>query len=202
MIQPAPDTHRAADFLARIACYYAAFNDRRFDDAAALISDDAVIEQVPFACRERGGAAYRMFAETWTRAFPDVAVTIVEVVERAAGIFEVELLGKGTHEGPLAMGGCVFKPTGVKTTLRLRELLEFRGDLIAVSCLSFDLQELAHQLARVDDTQLLMHLSRLRYLEDQLRGAPRDSARHREVIDGIGRELDAARRIARPYFVR
>ena len=191
----------SAAYLERIRHYYDCYNERRFTEAAGLFADDAVLEQVPFHCRERGGAAYLLFADTWTRAFPDARVTIEDVVERSGGVLAIELIVTGTHQGDLAMGGCVFKPTGVAMTLRLRELLEFRDDRIAMSCLSFDLQELTNQLARVDDTQLLVHLSRLRYLSDQLRNASAEPAR-RDVLDRIGRELDAARRVVRPYFAR
>jgi predicted ester cyclase len=199
---PARDTSVSGAHLERIRTYYACFNERRFHESAALFAADAVLEQVPFHCRERGGAAYLLFADTWTRAFPDARLTIGEVVERPRDVYEIGLIVDGTHQGDLAMGGLVFKPTGVAMSLRMRELLEFRGDRIAVSCLSFDLQELAHQLARVDDTQLLMHLSRLRYLEEQLRAVPAESARRHALLDRIGRELDAARQVARPYFAR
>ena len=199
---PARDTRVSGAHIERIKQYYACFNERRFAEAAALFADDAVLEQVPFHCRERGGAAYLLFADTWTRAFPDAQLTIGDVVERPGEVFEIELIVDGTHQGNLAMGGCVFKPTGVKMTLRLRELIEFRGDRIAMSCLSFDLQELTRQLARVDDMQLLVHLSRLRYLEEQLRSVPAESAPRHDLLDRIGRELDAARRVARPYFAR
>jgi predicted ester cyclase len=202
MMPLASGLRRTGGYLERIRQYYASFNDRRFEDAAAMFTDDAVIEQVPFQCRERGGAAYRMFADLWTRAFPDAAVTINDVTDRPGGAVEVHLVAHGTHSGDLSMGGCVFRPTGVKLALRIRELLEFKGDRIAASFVSFDLHELAHQLARVDDTQLLMHLSRLRYMEDQLRNAALDPARRLYLLDSIGRELDAARQVVRPYFAR
>jgi predicted ester cyclase len=202
MMPPATDLPRTGEHLERIRQYYACFNERRFDAAAAMFIDDAVIEQAPFQCRERGGAAYRLFAGLWTGAFPDAVVSITDVIDRPGGAVEVHVLTRGTHAGDLAMGGCVFKPTGVKLALRVRELLEFRGARIASSFVSFDLQELAHQLARVDDTQLLMHLSRLRYMEDQLRNAALDSVRRLALLDSIGRELDAARQVVRPYFAR
>ncbi len=201
MMPPVSDT-RTGEHLERIREYYTCFNERRFDAAAAMFADDAVVEQVPFQCRERGGAAYRSFADLWTRAFPDAAIAITEVIDRPGGAVEVHVLARGTHAGDLAMGGCVFRPTGVKLALRIRELLSFQGDRIASSYVSFDLQELTHQLARVDDTQLLMHLSRLRYMEDQLRNAALDSKRRRDLLDSIGHELDSARRVVRPYFAR
>jgi len=197
---PAIDPSLASRHLDRIRQYYACFNERRFHDAAAFFTEDAVLEQVPFHCKERGAAAYLLFAGVWTRAFPDAVVTIEDVVQRAAGVFEVQLSATGRHDGDLAMGGCVFRPTGVNAAFRLRELIEFRGDRIAAACLSFDLGELAHQLARVDDTQLRVHLTRLRYLEEQLRDVPPESVRRRDLLDRIGRELDAARAVVRPYF--
>ena len=202
MMLPAIHPSPASGYLDRIRNYYTCFNDRRFEEAARLLTEDAVLEQVPFQCRERGGAAYLQFANLWTRAFPDGLMKIEEVVERSAGVFEVHLSASGRHTGDLAMGGCLFRPTGVNTTLRLRELLEFRGDRIASACLSFDLQELAHQLARVDDTQVLVHLARLRYMEEQLRSVPAESTRRHDLLDRIGRELDAARQVVRPYFSR
>lgn len=201
MIFPASDPRRTDDRLEQVRQYYACFNERRFADAAALFTPNAVVEQMPMQCRERGAAAYQQFAELWTRAFPDVVFTVEDIIERAGGALEIQLAARGTHVGDLTMGGCVFKPTGVEASLRMRELLQFEGNRIALSCLSFDLQELAQQLARVDDTQLLVHLSRLRYLEDQLRAAS-DASRRIEVLDRVGRELDAARRVVRPYFGR
>jgi len=182
--------------------YYACFNERRFADAAAMFTSDAVLEQVPFQCRERGPAAYGRFADLWTGAFPDLRVTIDAVATPKPGAVEVQLVAAGTHMGDLAIGGCVFKPTGITTTLHLRELLEFRDTRFAASFVSFDLQELANQLARINDTQLLMHLSRLRYMEDQLRSAPPESPRRLALIESVGRELDAARHVVRPYFTR
>ena len=190
------------DHLEKIRKYYASFNERRFADAAALFTDDALVEQVPFQTRERGPAAYLLFADLWTRAFPDARMTIEDLAIRPGGACEVELVKRGTHGGELTLGGCRFKPTGVAATLRCRELLEFRGDRISASCLSFDLQELAHQLARVDERQLLVHLSRLRYLEDQLRAVQGEPSSHRDLLERIGRELDAARMEVRPYFQR
>ena len=202
MIKPAEDVPRTVDRLTWIRAYYACFNERRFTDAAAMFTEDAVLEQVPFQGRERGGAAYRHFAELWTTAFPDMTIAIEEVAERSGGAIEVQLSATGTHTGKLTMGGCVFKPTGAATAVPLRELLEFRGDCFSASFVSFDFQELASQLARVDDTQLLTHLSRLRPMEEQLRAATGNPEQRRRVLDSIGRELDAARRVVRPYFTR
>jgi len=202
MTLPLTDHARAGDRLRWIRDYYACFNERRFQDAAAMFAEDAVLEQMPFLQRLRGGSAYHVFAETWTRAFPDATVTIEGLVEAPSGVFEVDLVGTGTHEGELKFGGSVFKATGIRTTLHLRELLEMRDGRITLSCVSFDFQELVQQLARVDEGQLLSHLSRIRVLEEQLRALAPGHADRRGLIERLGRELDAARGVVRPYFMK
>ena len=62
-------------------------------------------------------------------------------------ICEIDLIGTGTHGGDFDMGGYgVFKATGVKTTLRFRELLEIRSGQITYSSLTFDVHDLIRQL--------------------------------------------------------
>lgn len=143
----AHDTSAPDRALTLIREYYNCFNARRFEDAAALFSGDAVLEQMPFTCRERGGAAYLLFAGTWTRAFPDAVVSVERIIARSPSVFEVDLLGTGTHDGDLVFGACVFKATGLPVVLHLRELLELQPHGLTMSCLSFDFQELVQQLA-------------------------------------------------------
>jgi steroid delta-isomerase-like uncharacterized protein len=180
--------------------YYTCFNERRFDDAVALFTEDAILEQVPFQRRERGGAAYLVFANSWTRGFPDATIAVDRVRKGPGETYEVELVWTGTHQGDLVIGGCRFKATGVRATLHLREVLEFRDDRIAGACLSFDFQELAQQLSRVDEARLLTHLERLRALETQLRSMRADDAGRQTLLARIGQELDGARSAVRPYF--
>jgi hypothetical protein len=138
----------APDKLAVIHEYYACFNERRFDDAARLFAEHAVLEQMPFSCRERGGSAYLLFAGAWTRGFPDAHVSVERVVERSPTVFEVDLVGTGRQDGDLVFGACVIKATGLPVVLHLRELLEVQPHGITMSCVSFDFQELVQQLAR------------------------------------------------------
>src|SRR5690349_15232711 len=84
--------------------FYQAFNDRRFDDAAAMFSDDAVLEHAPLGRQQHGGEGYRQFTAMWTAAFPDAALTVERVSSRVDHIYEVELLASGTHVGALDMG--------------------------------------------------------------------------------------------------
>jgi hypothetical protein len=197
-------TQSMVDKRALIATFYDAFNQRRFADAAALFADDAVLEHATPRRQEQGGAGYLIFARIWTQAFPDAALTIERIASQDEVTFEVELLVTGTHLGALDMGSCgVFKPSNVRAALRVRQLLEIPVDRIVFSSLSFDVHDLVHQLVSVDTTKLLEHIVRLQQLAEKLAATPEDdAAERRNVVDRLGTELDAARRVARPYFNR
>jgi hypothetical protein len=127
--------------------YYACFNDRRFGDAMELFASDAILEYPPFSPQQRGPECYLAFAEMWTKAFPDGVVAIEHVEQRGDTICEVDLIAKGTHLGDFDLGAYgVLKASGVKTSVRFRELLEIRHGRITFSSLSFGVQELLQQL--------------------------------------------------------
>jgi predicted ester cyclase len=129
--------------------YYAYFNNRRFNDAAELFSTDAVLEHPPFEGTRLGGSGYIQFAQMWVGAFPDGTLTIDHVEQRGDTICEVDLTATGTHSGEFDMGPYgVFKPTGVRATIRFRELLEIRIGQITYSSLTFDVHELIRQLTK------------------------------------------------------
>jgi steroid delta-isomerase-like uncharacterized protein len=184
--------------------FYQAFNDRRFDDAAAMFSDDAVLEHAPLGRQQRGGEGYRHFTAMWTTAFPDAALAVERVTSRVDHVYEVDLLASGTHLGALDMGSAgVFRPSGVCASLRLRQLFEIRDGRIRFSSLSFDVQDIVHQLVHVDDGRLLEHIQRIQQLATKLTGMRNeDIVERRNLLDRLGTELDAARRVVRPYFGR
>ena len=181
--------------------YYARFNERRLGEIEALFTEDVVLEELPFRRQEPGRAGRIAFAGAWITAFPD-AVLAIEGIAAKDSIYEISLLATGTHQGVLDLGGLIFKSTGKAARLRLRELLEILDGRIAASSLSFDLQAIVEQLAKVDSSRLLEQLARIRRLGDELACAQRDSIPARDVIDRLGRELDAARHTVRPYFKR
>jgi len=80
--------------------------------------------------------------------------------------------------------------------------LEWRGGRIAYSSLSFDTHALIRQLTLVDYPQLTTHLDRIHALRGELDDPHVDAERRRQVADEIGRELDAARFVVRPWFRR
>jgi len=183
--------------------YCACFNERRLHEAADLFAIDTVFEYPSQTPTPRGGEGYLRFAEMWLRAFPDGQLTIDHVEQRGETICEVDLVGTGTHTGDFDLGPYgVFQATGARATLRFRQLLEVRAGKITYSSLSFDIQALIREVVTVDDAQLMACLERIRHLTDELARVQGDAERRRGVIDRLGRELDAARRVVRPYFHR
>jgi steroid delta-isomerase-like uncharacterized protein len=184
--------------------FYDNFNRRAFDAAAALFTDDAVLEHEPVRRQKRGGAGYLDFVQMWTEAFPDAALKVDHVTTRDGVTYEVELRATGTHLGGLDMGGAgVFKPTGVRAAIRMRQLLEIRDGRITFSSLSFDLQDIVHQLVTVDAGRLLEHLQKIQQLGAKLSATPEeDLVGRRNLVDRLGAELDAARHVVRPHYGR
>ena len=182
--------------------YYAAFNQRRFVDAGTLLAQDAVLDQLPLLRQEPGAIGYLQFVSSWLRAFPDATFTVQHVATEDGRIFDVRLDATGTHSGALEVGGRVFRPTGGHITLALREMLEIRDGRIAFSSLIYDMHEVVEKLARLDKEKLVGHIGRLQQLAAELNGVAPDSRHGRELTAEIGRELDAARHVVRPYFKR
>ena len=183
---------------------YEHFNARRLDAAAALFHDDAVLEHARTGKQQRGGAGYLEFVQMWLGAFPDAVVAVERVTSRTPASCEVDLLASGTHLGPLDLGGYgLFKPTGAVGKLRLRQMLEVKCGKFAFSSLSFAVQDIVQQLVTIDVPALLRQLEKVNELRQRLAATRSDNVTdRRSVLDRLGVELDAARRLVRPYFDR
>lgn len=183
--------------------YYTHFNHRQFEDAARVVAADATFDHPPFANIALGAAGYLHFAEVWLRAFPDARLKIDHVNQRSANICEIDLTATGTHSGTLDLGRYgKLTPSGGKITFHLRELLEFHEGKIVHSSLSFDIHDLLYQLATFDYSELDVHLTRIHQLHDEIRTVGDDREHRRTLVERLGRELDAARLIVRPWFHR
>jgi predicted ester cyclase len=193
-----------ADLHGLIRRLYASFNARALDDIASLFTDDALIEHGAPGRQQRGGEGYLEFARMWIAAFPDAVLTVEGITPRNPITIEIDLLATGTHQGPLDLGGYgLFKPSGTTGKLRLRQIVEFKDSRIAYSALSYDVQDIVQQLTVVSVPKLLDHLKRVQQLGDRLaETSPEQIVERRSIVDRLGSELDAARRIVRPYFDR
>ena len=183
---------------------YTLFNARELNQAAALFAEEALLEHAATGRQQRGSMGYLAFAKMWIGAFPDAVLAVDRITTRSPTTVEVELRATGTHEGQLDLGGYgLFKPSGTKGTLRLRQILEVRDGKFVYSALSFDVQDIVQQLVVVSVPRLLEQLRRVQQLGARLAQTPEDQVmERRSLIDRLGVELDTARRIVRPYFER
>ena len=193
-----PTTSEATERLIR--GYYSSFNARRWSDATGMFAPGAQMEAPPFAAASDAARSYERFTRLWLEAFPDAYLDVEDIAQRTETLYEVNLVATGTHRNALDLGAYgQFKPTGARTTLRLRELIEVQDERIIYSSISLDVQDLTRQLTCIDYDALVAHLDRLHKLRDQLAAAgDRETRRH--VAERIGRELDAARLTVRPWF--
>jgi hypothetical protein len=183
---------------ALVRAHYEDFNTRRLQVAAARFQTDARIENITgqTACGPEG---FVLLAQQWLTAFPDGRFLVESVRPRGASMYDAELIADGTHSGILAFGSWSFRPSNVHVQIPARELFQIEGGQFRLASLSFDLQDLVRQLAAVDTKKLRDHLTRIRQLGESIEGAE-DPTKQRELIDRLGRQLDAARHIVRPYF--
>ena len=122
--------------------YYKAFNDRRFEDASDLFTDDAVIQHRPDGVVLTGPAGYRESAAATIAIFPDIQIQILHVEQRGDTIVEIDLSATGTHQGDWNMGALgVLKADGAAKVIRHREMLEIRGGKITYSSITYDIKE-------------------------------------------------------------
>jgi len=193
-----------SDSEALVRRLYTSFNARELAQAASLFAEEALLEHAATGRQQRGSTGYLAFAKMWIGAFPDAVLAVERVTQRSPTTVEVELRATGTHEGPLDLGGYgLFKPSGTKGTLRLRQILEIRDGKFVYSALSFDVQDIVQQLVVVSVPRLLEQLKRIQALGGRLAETPEDQViERRSLVDRLGTELDAARRIVRPYFDR
>jgi predicted ester cyclase len=139
MTQPSPE-HIALE-------YYDLFNRRLLQQAELLVSPQAVFHYPHTKEHMIGRAGYRELARTWVTAFPDARVDVQGLTAEGPGRVRVELLGHGTHTGPLTFGGALtLEPSGRRAELPLTDTLEVSGGLIVNSWLSFDVAELLRRL--------------------------------------------------------
>jgi predicted ester cyclase len=126
--------------------YYSLFNERRFDEAEALVDPQAVF--IYPAAREHfiGRAGYRELVQRWSHAFPDASLSITSVNVSGQSA-RTEWIGQGTHLGTLELPGFpAIAPTGRHVELPMRETIRVVHSLIVESRMEFDPWELRRRL--------------------------------------------------------
>jgi steroid delta-isomerase-like uncharacterized protein len=127
---------------------YEGFNARDFDRAAASISEDSEILNVPLGVTLRGLEGNRQFQQGWATAFPDSKVEITNLIATDDYVV-VEFTGRGTHTGPLAGPTGTIPATGRPLTLPFVDIHHIQNGKIVRSRTYYDVMGMMQQLGLV-----------------------------------------------------
>lgn len=127
--------------------YYDLFNARRIDEAERLVSTHAVFRYPHSKDNLIGRAGYRELVRLWILGFPDATAEVWRVTQLSDATVETDILGRGTHLGPLSFGGTLSLPaTGKSAELLFKDTLTIRDQQITESTFQFDMKEMLRRL--------------------------------------------------------
>jgi predicted ester cyclase len=127
--------------------FYTFFNERRFDEAEAMVDQEAVFSYPGAREGLIGRAGYREVARRWTNGLPDGRLLIRSVhIHGDTAVTEMHVTG--THTGVFELPGFPpIPPTGRHARLELRETITVRHGLIASVRVEFNPAELRRTLS-------------------------------------------------------
>jgi steroid delta-isomerase-like uncharacterized protein len=115
------------DNLRIVREFHAAWNDRDFDRAAALMAPDGEILVVGSGERFVGPEGSKTFSQRWADGFPDGRIEITDTISEGDRI-AVLYRGRGTHTGTLKNASGEIPATGKEVTLELCDVIQIRDD--------------------------------------------------------------------------
>ena len=135
----------AQDSAALVRTIYEAYDDRAFDRAAAIVTDDFAFTMVPTGQVFHGPDGMRQYLGAWAEGFPDSRADITNVVSQGDGA-TVEFTGHGTHSGTLRTPMGDIAATGRQAELQFSDTYEIQSGKIASGRTYFDMASLMRQL--------------------------------------------------------
>lgn len=141
----------AQDNASIVRAHYDAFNRRDLDKSMPLVTNDVKWLNIPFNKTFTGPTGYREYLNNWSTAMPDSKVEIVNVFGGEEWT-AVELIGRGTHTGPLAGPNGPIPATQKKIDMKFCELFRIKDGQIAEARVYFDSATLMHQLGVLPQT--------------------------------------------------
>lgn len=139
----------AQDHEALVRTVYDAYNDRAFDRAAAVVTDDFEWLMTPTGQVFHGPDGMRQYLSGWASGFPDSTVEVTNVIV-GGDQATVEFTGRGTHSGTLATPMGDIPATGRQAELRFAEIHEISGGKLRRGRSYFDLATMMRQLGLTD----------------------------------------------------
>lgn len=127
----------AQDTAALVRTHLDLYNRRDFEKGASLVTEDAVIVNVPFGVTHQGRSGYKEFGQNWANAFPDSKVEPTNVIATEEWA-TVEYTARGTHNGPLASPMGSIPATGKKTEVKFCQIFRVRDGKVSELRLYYD----------------------------------------------------------------
>ncbi|MBU8900022.1 nuclear transport factor 2 family protein [Corallococcus sp. H22C18031201] len=120
---------------------YQAFNEKDVKRVGARASPDARIVRVP------SGESLGVIEDFqgWATAFPDGQVEVTQMVAQGDCVV-AEIIGRGTHQGPLSSPQGPIAPTQRRVEMRLVDVYFFRDGKVTGGRTYFDAMSLMRQL--------------------------------------------------------
>src|SRR5262245_32118292 len=88
------------DFSSLVHTIYDAFNNKSYDKAVSIVSDEIEWKNLPFNKVHKGKNGFNEYWHNWATAFPDGKIEVKNLI--VGGNFAVaEFIGRGTNTGVL-----------------------------------------------------------------------------------------------------
>ena len=125
--------------------FYTAFNNRKFDEAAKLVSDKFEWRDAATGEVYRGPSGMRQYMEYWVKSFNDAKLDVQQIYA-ADRFFAAEFIGRGTHTGTLETPGGSIPATNRKIELPCCEVGTIENGKFLAGATYYDTASILHQL--------------------------------------------------------
>ena len=113
-----------------IEAFFDAFNERDFDRAAALVTEDFELVDYAFGFTFHGPAGLLQWFQGFVTAGPDARASLIRTIVEGEWVAS-EHVGRFTQTGPLVTPAGEIPPTGRSVEIQFGEIYQVKGDKIA-----------------------------------------------------------------------
>jgi len=131
--------------IALVRALYDEYNNRDFNHAASLVSQDYDLLNVPHNVHFHGPEGAKEFLQDWATAFPDSKVEIKNIFSNGDKVV-VEFTGRGTHTGPFKNPTHTIQATGRKIDSSFCDVHQIQRGKIASTHVYYDMMTMMRQL--------------------------------------------------------
>jgi steroid delta-isomerase-like uncharacterized protein len=128
-----------------IKALFDAFNERDFDNAAALVTEDFELVDYAFGFTFRGPAGLLQWFQGFVTAGPDARAQLMRTIVEGEWVAS-EHIGRFTQTGPLVTPAGEIPPTGQKVEIQFAEVYQIKDGKIALLHAYYDGATIMRQL--------------------------------------------------------